>query len=128
MRHLFLCLCLCLTFSSFSQEQIGLRIDNYAGIHGSLLNPAHNISSRIRWDINLLSFGFSAQTNYGFLENTNVFEAIRKADNFILRQDLENSPRPEDLVADFYNNNRLKYLAIFGNVMGPSFMIKFSAL
>ena len=124
MRYLIITFCLLVTFSSNAQEQLGLRTDNYSGIHGSLLNPAHNVNSKLSWDINLVGLGLSAHTNYGFIENSNVFHALRNADQVVLREDIENSPAPNQLVADFYRNNRLKYLTVFGNVMGPSFMVK----
>ena len=111
MRYMTFIFCFFAVISTHAQEQLGLRTDNYSGIHGSLLNPSHNITSLFRWDVNLISAGISAQTNYGFLENTNVFHAIQNRNNLILSQDLENpnSPSPNDLVADFTDNNKLKY-------------------
>ena len=126
MRYMTFIFCFFAVISTHAQEQLGLRTDNYSGIHGSLLNPSHNITSLFRWDVNLISAGISAQTNYGFLENTNVFHAIQNRNNLILSQDLENpnSPSPNDLVADFTDNNKLKYLSVFTNAMGPSLMVK----
>lgn len=124
MRKIIFICCLLLTFMAKAQEQIGLRVDNYAGIHGVLINPSHNVTSLFRWDVNLASMGFSAHTNYGFVENSNVLHALRNADNLVLRTDVENTAKPTDLVADFYNNKKLKYLSLFANGMGPSFMVK----
>ncbi|MFK8008175.1 MAG: DUF5723 family protein [Saprospiraceae bacterium] len=126
MRYLIFVCCLLIVFSTHAQEQLGLRTDNYSGIHGSLLNPSHNVTSLFRWDINLISAGVSAQTNYGFIRNTNVFHAIRNSDNLILEQDIENTTTigPNDLVADFNDNKRLKYVSVLANVMGPSLMVQ----
>lgn len=127
MRQIILTYCCLLTvFSLHSQEQLGLRTDNYSGIHGSLLNPSHNITSLFKWDVNLVSAGFSGHTNYGYIENSNIFHAARNGENFVLRRDLENpnGDSPDDLIGEFYNNERLKYITAFGNGMGPSFMVK----
>lgn len=126
MRYLALLCCLFVVFSTHAQEQLGLRTDNYSGIHGSLLNPSHNVTSLFRWDINLVSAGVSAQTNYGFIQNTNVFHAIRNNEELILMQDLENpnAPSPNDLIVNFDDSNKLKYASIFANIMGPSLMVK----
>lgn len=128
MRYLTFACCFLVVFSTHAQEQLGLRTDNYAGIHGSLLNPSHNVTSLFRWDLNLVSAGFSAQTNYGFVKNTNIFHTIRNGDNLILAQDVENSTTigSDDLVADFNENKKLKYVSVLANVMGPSLMIKLS--
>lgn len=126
MRYLTFICCFLVTFSIHAQEQLGLRTDNYSGIHGSLLNPSHNVTSLFRWDLNLVSAGVSAQTNYGFLKNTNVFHAIRNSDNLILAQDVENpnTTNSNELVADFSNNKKLKYVSVLANAMGPSLMIQ----
>lgn len=128
MRYLTFACSFLVVFSIHAQEQLGLRTDNYSGIHGSLLNPSHNVTSLFRWDLNLVSAGFSAQTNYGFVKNTNVLHTIRNGDNLILAQDVENSTTigSDDLVADFNGNKKLKYVSVLANVMGPSLMIKLS--
>ena len=126
MRYLTLLSCFLVVFSIHAQEQLGLRTDNYSGIHGSLLNPSHNVTSLFRWDLNLVSGGISAQTNYGFIKNTNVFHAIRNSDNLTLAQDVEDSNTigSNDLIADFNDNKKLKYVSVLANAMGPSLMVK----
>jgi len=126
MRYLIFVCCFLAAFSTQAQEQLGLRTDNYAGIHGILLNPSNNISGLFQWDLNLVSAGFSAQTNYGFVKNTNVFHALQNSDNLILAQDVENTNTigSDDLVADFNDNKKLKYVSILANAMGPSLMVK----
>lgn len=126
MRYLIFVCCFLTFFSTQAQEQLGLRTDNYSGIHGSLLNPSHNVTSLFRWDVNLISAGVSAQTNYGFIRNTNVFHAIQNSENLILEQDVENINNigSNDLVADFNDNKKLKYVSVLANVMGPSLMVQ----
>jgi len=124
MQRIILLLCLMATLSTNAQEQLGLRTDNYSGIHGSLLNPSHNVTSLFSWDVNLISAGFSAHTNYGFIEKSNFFHAIRNAEKIVIRRDLEGAPQADDVIADFENNKRLKFLTAQGNALGPSFMVK----
>lgn len=126
MRNVTLILCLFATFSLFGQEQLGLRLDNYSGMHGVQLNPSHNITSRFKWDLNLVSFGIAGHTNYGFIENSNIRRALENYDNAILRRDIENNT-PVDintLIIDFSTNNRLKFATLFAHGMGPSLMLK----
>lgn len=127
MRYLItLICCFFVGVTMHAQEQLGLRIDNYSGIHGSLINPSHNVTSLFQWDLNIVSAGVSIQTNYGFIRNTNVFHSIRNNDNLILLQDVENlnTISSNDLVVDFNKNNKLKYISVFANAMGPSLMVK----
>ena len=126
MRYLFVFILILPTFFTQAQEQLGMRTDNYSGIYGTLLNPSHNVTSLFNWDVNLIAGGFYGNTNYGYIENSNVFRSARNADNFILRRDIENTtPVGENnLIGEFNNNSRRKYITLFANGMGPSFMVK----
>ena len=43
----------------YSQEQLGLRLDNYAGANAIALNPAANAATNpLTWDVNLAGAGF----------------------------------------------------------------------
>ena len=50
----------------FSQEQLGLRLGNYAGISGVRLNPTSGVNNPLGWDANIVSLG-------GFLANDYIF-------------------------------------------------------
>lgn len=126
MRFLPLLFLLLSSSTLFSQEQLGLRIDNYSGIHGTLLNPSHNVASLFSWDVNLIGGGFYGGTNYGYVEDSNISRYARNIDNFILRRDIESPSdiKSNTLIGDFYNKDGSKFLTAFANGMGPSFMVK----
>lgn len=125
MRYLIIFIFLTITHLAHAQEQLGLRTDNYSGIHGTLLNPSSNITNLSKLDINLFSFGFFGSTSYGFIENSNISRAIRLRDNFILRRDLENTNANSNrLIGEFSGGDKAKFLTMFANGMGPSFMVK----
>ncbi len=126
MRFITFIILLFFSFNLFSQEQLGLRTDNYSGIHGVLMNPSHNVTSLFSWDVNLFGGGFFGATNYGYVEDSNISRFARNFENFTLRRDIE-SPSdvgPNTLIGDFYSDDKAKYLTMFANGMGPSFMVK----
>jgi len=43
-----LILVLFLSFPILSQEQIGLRLDNYSGVNGLMINPTQSVTSPFR--------------------------------------------------------------------------------
>ena len=112
-----------------SQEQLGLRIDNYSGVNGLVLNPASNLTSPFRFDINLVSAGFFVDNNYGHIRNTHLFHFIKNS------QDSENlisavftptdiASGDSDLLFDYFDNDKLKFASASAYLMGPSFSIK----
>jgi Family of unknown function (DUF5723) len=124
---------LCLFFSigsiikSKAQEQLGLRLDNYAGVNALTLNPAANATNPLKWDINLAGIGSWVTTNIGYIEKANVPKAMNNA--------LGVGPDPSlNLVYKgtptlFYNvNEKNKYnLSIGGRVMGPSVSVNLAS-
>ena len=62
-----------------SQEFIGMRISNYAGVHGLTLNPAVNVNGPKQYDVNFFAMGFAFESNYIYLERANLFLAGLKA-------------------------------------------------
>lgn len=52
------------SFNSYSQEFLGLRQSNYAGIMGADLNPASIADSRMKWDVVVFSTYLSLYNNY----------------------------------------------------------------
>ncbi len=60
---------------SYSQDFLGLRLGNYAGVHGLTINPAINVNGPREIDVNFLSFGMSFESNYIYLEKTNILLA-----------------------------------------------------
>lgn len=127
---LFCLLFFTLSFTKLSsQEQLGLRLDNYSGVNGIVLNPAANLTSPFRFDINLISAGVFADNNYGHIRNTNLFHFIKNSQDESNLIDAVNTPndiRTEDtwLLFDYFDNDKLKYASASMHLMGPSFSIK----
>ena len=120
-----LTLLLFLVFPIFSQEQIGLRLDNYSGVNGLLINPTQSVTSPFRWDLNLFSGGFNGQSNYGHLQETSLLHAWQNGESIVAQRDIENGATPPTgaLIAVANNSNSKKYLSSFGFGTGPSLMI-----
>ncbi len=112
-----------------SQEQLGLRLDNFSGVNGVVLNPAANLTSPFRFDINLASAGFFIDNNYGHIRNTHLFHLIKNGkdpDNLINGVYVPNDVPTEEswLLFDYFDNKKLKYASASMHLMGPSFSIK----
>jgi len=112
-----------------SQEQLGLRLDRFSGVNGIVLNPAANLTSPFRFDINVASAGFFADNNYGHIRNTHLFHLIKNSqdpDNIIDGVYAPNDIATEDswLIFDYFDNDKLKYASASMHLMGPSFSIK----
>ena len=99
-----------LTFTlinSYSQSYIGHTVDNFAGIHGVIYNPASIASSPFKTDINLFSAsGFGGSDYYGI----NISDVINAEEGFDFDNDAERSPSDSN---NFFINT---------DVVGPSFM------
>jgi hypothetical protein len=87
MRNLTNMLCgivLCLTLIStpaFSQEQLGLRLDNYSGSTGIIQNPAANATNPLAWDLNLGAFGAFTNSNLLFVRDASVFKVLKNRES-----------------------------------------------
>ncbi len=112
--------------SSFSQEQLGLRLESYSGVNSLALNPANNLTGAFKWDINLVGAGAFGQTNYGFIYNTNISEIIRLSPNGDVASNYTSeSQYPSDmLIVDFYDDSKKKYLNGSATILGPSVSVK----
>ena len=109
-----------------SQEQIGLRTENYAGVNSMLLNPANNLTGKFVWDVNLASAAVFFDNRYAFVRNTNVSDFINRSDDLTLITDFDNESQigPNDLVLDFFGGESKKNSFLDVKIMGPSFMVK----
>lgn len=65
----------------FSQEQIGMRTERYAGIYGATINPAHTSFMPHPWEISLFSFDAFANNRYAYLANTSFPKALRHSED-----------------------------------------------
>ena len=53
------------SFSSYSQNYLGVGSSNYAGATGMYTQPASFVDGRVKFDLNLVSTNFSAYQNFG---------------------------------------------------------------
>ena len=111
---------------SIAQEQIGLRTGLYKGITSATLNPAHPVTSRHKWDIHLVSGGLFLQNSYGYLANTNVFDAINRGEDIRARAEFDDeSEIPEGaLLFELYENQKSKYSLLNAFIHSPGFFFK----
>ena len=112
------------SFSGISQEQLGIRMDNYTGMDQAWINPAFVASSPLTFDIHLVGLGLYVEQNYGFIHNTSLLDMKNKTD-FVSAFDLEGKSVPKNaLVGDVYDTPNKKYLKFSGTLTGPSIMFK----
>jgi len=63
-------------YTAAAQDQLGMRMERFAGLYGNTINPANTAFNPNRWEINLFSADVYANNNYGFLGNTGFLKAI----------------------------------------------------
>ncbi len=117
---------LVLSLTVFSQEQLGLRLETYAGVNSLTINPAGNLSNPLKWDANLVGGGVFFENNYVFLRETSLRRlfAHRNDASFVGAQDVE-GPLPDDtFVVDFFNDGAKRFVNSGGYVAGPSLALR----
>ncbi|MEM1122325.1 MAG: hypothetical protein AAGJ18_17900, partial [Bacteroidota bacterium] len=120
--------CSCGALSLFAQEQLGLRTENYSGINGIALNPASNLTTPFRWDVNLGAFGVFVDNNFGSFQNANVGQlSSARSENIFLATDFPADQRfPNDaIVFDFAEPGKNKFFSAVTTIQGPSFLLNF---
>ena len=65
--------------SAIAQTQLGLRLENYAGINGIPLNPTAGINNPLGWDVNIAAAGSFFANNFAFIRNTNLISVLKKS-------------------------------------------------
>lgn len=110
----------------FSQEQLGMRLSNYAGVNSLPLNPAGNLSNPLAWDVNIVGAGVFFENNYAFIHQTNTLQLLKHRNDaeFLLAEDVEGQLRPNAFIVDFYDDNRKRFVNFSNFVTGPSFVVK----
>lgn len=111
-----------------AQEQLGIRLDNYAGINGVLLNPAHHLTTPFSWDVNLVEGAQFFDNNYAFLRQTKLTDLLRHGGNskFLSAPDVDDDNKVPDgtFVVDYYNDGRPRYANALTSITGPSFFVR----
>jgi len=116
----------------FAQENIGLKLGNYAGINGALLNPASTANYPLTWEFNIASAGAFLETNYAYFtrnENGNPISAlqvIKNRENIKILGDNDQAFLPSDIIFQFrsYVVDTYRRLYLNTTVVGPSLLIR----
>ncbi|MBL7814050.1 MAG: hypothetical protein JNL70_03515 [Saprospiraceae bacterium] len=111
-----------------AQEQLGLRLGNYAGISGITLNPTAGINNPLGWDVNVVSAGSFIANDFAFVRDASVLSTYRNLETI--------GPAPETKIdypikatkyIDFYNRPRDKYFSTTHFVTLPSVQINLAS-
>ncbi len=126
MKFLFSFLLLFLANLLVSQEQLGLRLENYAGVSSLAINPTGNLSNPLPWDVNLVGAGAYFGNNYFFLKGTSTFDLLANGSgsSFFFAPDLDNTANPNTYVIDFFDDANKRFFTLNSYVAGPSFVMK----
>jgi hypothetical protein len=111
-----------------AQEQLGLRLDNFSGINGVMLNPASGATSQFMWDVNIAGAGLWFNNNIGYLEKTNIIK--------VAKNPFSVGPNPElgvdfgskaTILGNVYQPQRIHFLSGGARVTGPSMAVNYSS-
>jgi Family of unknown function (DUF5723) len=112
-------LCMLSGLSLLAQQNLGIQNSNYAGIQGALLNPSSIADSKLKWDVNILSWDVSFANNF--------LVAPKSSLNFLGFKRIIKGSIDENLFTTHFdpqNPNKLYNLTFSTEVLGPSFFIK----
>jgi hypothetical protein len=111
----------------FSQEQLGMRLERYAGIYGASINPANTAFNPNNWEISLFSADIFLENNYAYLQNTSSQNALRNSDKIVSVADTsaENPLSRDAILLDFFDAKRRMRAVAQARVAGPSFSFRF---
>jgi hypothetical protein len=104
--------------SVYSQEMLGIVNSSYAGITGSVINPAVTVTSPFYIDINLVTGDFFAENNFIYIakEDYRFSRLLSKNPQFPTHQ-------PGNMIVyDYYNTKNKKAFAS-ARLIGPSFAV-----
>lgn len=111
----------------FSQEQLGLRLENYAGANGTTLNPTHSADYPLAFNLNLAGVGFFADNSYGYISNSTVFSLIKNENELLLGPTVKGNRPVGRPVADFYTGKKTAFGFLNTTINGPALSVKLGA-
>ena len=92
-----------------SQSYIGNTMDNYSGVHSLLLNPAHVVGSKTKFEFNILSASAFVGNDYLGVDFSNLRNI---GDGFSFDSDVSKTPTDRN---NFFGN---------ADILGPSVMFR----
>jgi hypothetical protein len=102
-----------------AQEMLGIVNSNYAGITGTVINPAVTVTSPFYIDINLVTANIFAENNYIYLAK----DEYRFRRFFSKNPDFPTHGTDNNLVVYDYYNKRNKTGYANARILGPSFAV-----
>ena len=109
-----------------AQEQLGLRLETYAGVSGLAINPTANLNNPLKWDFNLAAGGIFVENNYAFLRETSLLRLLKHRNDatFVTAENVEGPLSGNSFVVDFFNNGAKRFVNLQGFVAGPSLAVR----
>ena len=115
----FVFIILVLGFSSvYAQEMLGIVNSSYAGITGSVINPAVTVTSPFYIDINLVSGDFFAENNYLYIAKEDY-----RFSRFLSKNPQFPTHEPGNMIVYDYYNTKDKKAFANARIVGPSFAV-----
>jgi hypothetical protein len=116
----------CLFTKLSAQEQLGLRLETYAGVSSLSINPTGNLHNPLKWDINLAGGGFFFENNYASLRETSLSRLLRHRSDaeFLAAGDVEGPVSENTFIVDFFNDGAKRFVSANGFVAGPSVALR----
>lgn len=111
----------------FSQEQLGMRLERYAGIYGAAINPANTAFTPHNWEVSLFNADVFFENSYAFLRKTSLQNALRNTDKIVSLADTsaENPPARDAILQDFADGARKMHFVTQTRLAGPAFSFRF---
>ncbi len=109
-----------------AQEQLGLRLETYAGVSSLSINPTGNLNNPLKWDLNLVGGGIFFENNYAFLRETSLRRLLKHRNDatFVAAGDVEGPQPGNTFVVDFFNDDFNRFINFNGFVAGPSLALR----
>lgn len=110
----------------FSQEQLGMRLERYAGIYSASINPANTAFNPNKWEVSLFTADVFLENSYAFLQNTSLQNALRNSDKIISVSDTsaENPPARDAILLNYFDAKRKMRGVVQTRITGPSFSFR----
>ena len=107
-----------------AQEQLGLRIENYAGANGTTLNPTHSADYPLAFNLNLVGLGFFVDNSYAYVSNSTVFSLAKNKKQIYLGPVVKQNRPLGSPIADFYKGKRAAFGFLNTIINGPALSVK----
>jgi len=104
--------------SLYAQEMLGIVNSSYAGITGSVINPAVTVTSPFYIDINLVSGDFFAENNYIYMAKEDY-----RFSRFLSKNPQFPTHEPGNMIVYDYYNTKDKKAFASARLIGPSFAV-----